>query len=85
MLLSVHARLGTPPASEFAVLHDAEVQIVSPQPGVKVQGGTVPRRVRLPVRPDCGVVPSSWALSISLDEDGESTVVPGTVVNEKRV
>jgi hypothetical protein len=72
---------GAPPASEFAVPHDAEVQIVSPRPGVKVEGGAVPLRVRLALRPGCGAVPSSWALSISLDEDGESTVVPGAVVD----
>ena len=72
---------GTPPASEFAVPHDAEVQIISPRPGVKVEGGAVPLRVRLALRPGCGAVPSSWALSISLDEDGESTVVPGAVVD----
>ena len=62
--------------------HDVEVQIISPRPGANFPNSAVPLRARLaaPRSATSGDPPAGWALSISLDEDGESTVVPGVVV-----
>ena len=58
-----------------------EVQIVSPRPGAALPGGaTVPLRARLAGDARAASA-AGWALSIALDDDGESTVVPGGVVN----
>ena len=79
--------VGCPPgslgASDSAGLapQDAEVQIISPRPGVNIPSGAVRLRARVAVRAGGGRLPVGWALSISLDEDGESTVVPGAVVD----
>ena len=67
--------------SAFLTPHDVEVQIVSPRPGVHLTGGAVPLQVRLAGRAGTDTPPAGWALSISLDEDGESMVVPGVVID----
>lgn len=63
--------------------NDVEIQIISPRPGVNFPGGAVPLRARLAVPRSASRAdpPAGWALSISLDDDGESTVVPGVVVD----
>ena len=66
--------------SAFLAPQDVEVQIVSPRPGVHLTGGAVPLQVRLAGRAGTATPPAGWALSISLDEDGESMVIPGVVV-----
>ena len=64
-----------------ACAREVEVQIISPRPGTHVPSGAVPLRARLAMRAVATVPPTGWALSISLGEDGESTVVPGVEVN----
>jgi len=73
---------GGPSRCSLLVRHDVEVQVISPRPGLNFPGA-VPLRARLvvPKGADAADLPPGWALSISLDEDGESTVVPGVEVD----
>jgi hypothetical protein len=70
-------------------VNDVEVHIVTPRPGVAIAGGDVSLRAHVAVRAqrsgaaEAAPLPAGWALAISLDDDGESTVVPGGEINGK--
>ena len=82
---------GAHDARTAAAVLRSEVLIVSPRPGVALPAGAAVRlRARLAVAgwpagggddAEAATAPAGWALSIALDDDGESTVVPGGVVD----